>query len=80
MVRPFRAVLVGRPKSEPCYACLDPAELHRVFPLGTTVERATTVAMKQDATGLERPNTATETLRAEVDHLRQVGEMLRSLA
>jgi hypothetical protein len=54
---------------------LDPAELHRVFP----VERAATVSVKQDATGLERPETAAETdLRAEVAHLRQVGELLRS--
>jgi hypothetical protein len=58
---------------------IDPAELHRVFPLGTGEGRSTPIAVKQDATNLERAETAAETaLRAEVDHLRQVGELLRN--
>src|SRR3954451_6871862 len=44
---------------------IDPAELHRVFPLGTASERPAPVSLKHNATGLERPDTDTETaLRA----------------
>jgi excisionase family DNA binding protein len=51
------------------------AELYRVFPPGTAAERAGPVSLKHDATGVERDETAL--LRAEIDNLRQIGEMLR---
>lgn len=55
---------------------IDPAELYRVYPPETIEERATARAVKQDAT----PETANEPalLRAEIDSLRQMGELLRS--
>ena len=55
---------------------LDPAELHRVFPLGTGQGRATSASVKQDATALERAETAA--LQAQIDSLRQIGELLRN--
>ena len=55
---------------------IDPAELHRVFPLGTGEGRATTVSVKRDATALERTETAL--LQAQIERLFQVGEMLRN--
>lgn len=55
---------------------IDPAELHRVFPLGTGQGRATTVPLTRDATALERAETAL--LQAQIDNLRQIGELLRN--
>jgi hypothetical protein len=50
---------------------IDPAELHRVFPLGTGQGRAT----EQDATALLAE---TALLQAQIDNLRQMGELLRN--
>src|SRR5258706_10393920 len=48
-----------------------PAELYRVFPLGTGQGRAT----EQDATALLAE---TALLQAQIDNLRQMGELLRN--
>jgi hypothetical protein len=50
---------------------IDPAELHRVFPLGTGQGRAT----EQDATAILAE---TALLQAQIDNLRQMGELLRN--
>jgi hypothetical protein len=50
---------------------IDPAELHRVFPLGTGQGRAN----EQDATALLAE---TALLQAQIDNLRQMGELLRN--
>ena len=50
---------------------IDPAELHRVFPLGTGQGRAT----EQDATGLLAEMSL---LQAQIDNLRQMGELLHN--
>ncbi len=50
---------------------IDPAELYRVFPLGTGQGRAT----EQDATALLAE---TALLQAQIDNLRQMGELLRN--
>src|SRR6478736_3454868 len=55
---------------------IDPAELHRVFSLGTGEARATTVSVKRDATNLERAETAST--QAQIDRLFQVGELIRN--
>lgn len=56
---------------------IDPAELHRVFPIvGTGQGRDTAASVKQDATALERAETAA--LQAQIDSLRQIGELLRT--
>lgn len=56
-----------------------PAELHRAYPIETPAERATAVAVTHDATSGTPAETPPETaLRAEIDALRQVGELLRS--
>jgi RPA family protein len=54
---------------------IDPAVLHRVFSLGTE-GRATTVSVKQDATDLERAETAL--MQAQINRLFQVGELIRN--
>ena len=50
---------------------IDPADLHRVFPLGTGQGRAA----EQDATALLAE---TALLQAQIDNLRQMGELLRN--
>jgi hypothetical protein len=55
---------------------IDPAELHRVFPVKTPVERGGDVAEKQVAT--IETSSETPLLRAEIDSLRAMGELLRS--
>lgn len=54
---------------------IDPAELHRVFPLGTGQGRAVTASVKRDATVLERAEMAL--LEAQIDNLKQMGDLLR---
>ena len=75
----WRAVKAGRvsaTKTDTGDYQIDPAELHRVFPLGTGEGRATTASVKRDATALERTETAL--LQAQIERLFQVGEMLRN--
>src|SRR6478752_1938993 len=74
----WRAVNSGRLSATRTYTGdyqIDPAALHRVFSLGTE-GRATTVSVKQDATDLERAETAL--MRAQINRLFQVGELIRN--
>ena len=74
----WRAVNSGRLSATRTYTGdyqIDPAELHRVFSLGTE-GRATTVSVKRDATDLERAETAL--MQAQIDRLFQVGELIRN--
>ena len=71
----WRAVNSGRLSATRTYTGdyqIDPAELHRVFSLGTE-GRATTVSVKRDATDLERA-----LMQAQIDRLFQVGELIRN--
>jgi hypothetical protein len=72
----WRAVNSGRLSVTRTYTGdyqIDPAELHRVFSLGTGEARATPVSAKRDATELERAETAMQ-----IDRLFQVGEIIRN--
>ena len=74
----WRAVNSGRLSAARSYTGdyqIDPAELHRVFSLGTE-GRATTVSVKEDAAGLDRAETAL--MQAQIDRLFQVGELIRN--
>jgi hypothetical protein len=74
----WRAVNSGRLSATRTYTGdyqIDPAELHRVFSLGTE-GRATTVSVKPDATDLKRAETAL--MQAQIDRLFQVGELIRN--
>jgi len=77
----WRAVNSGRLSATRTYTGdyqIDPAELHRVFSLGTGEARATPVSakrevsVKRDATELARAETALQ-----IDRLFQVGEVIR---
>lgn len=54
---------------------IDPAELHRVFPIGTAEQRVSTAAAKRDATAADRAGTAV--LEVEIAGLKAMAEMLR---
>jgi hypothetical protein len=74
----WRAVNSGRLSATRTYTGdyqIDPAELHRVFSLGTE-GRATIVSVKPDATDLKRAETAL--MQAQIDRLFQVGELIRN--
>ena len=74
----WRAVNSGRLSATRTYTGdyqIDPAELHRVFSLGTE-GRATTVSVKQDAMAMERTETAS--MQAQIDRLFQVGKLIRN--
>ena len=72
----WRAVNSGRLSATRTYTGdyqIDPAELHRVFSLGTGEARAAPVSVKRDA---ERAETAS--MQAQIDRLFQVGELIRN--
>src|SRR4030095_15670741 len=74
----WRAVNSGRLSATRTYTGdyqIDPAELHRVFSLGTE-GRATIVSVKPDATDMIRAETAL--MQAQIDRLFQVGELIRN--
>ena len=75
----WRAVNSGRLSATRTYTGdyqIDPAELHRVFSLGTGEARAAPVSVNRDATNLERAETAS--MQAQIDRLFQVGELIRN--
>ena len=75
----WRAVNSGRLSATRTYTGdyqIDPAELHRVFSLGTGERRATTVSVKRDAMAMERAET--DLMQAQIDRLFQVGELIRN--
>ena len=75
----WRAVNFGRLSATRTYSGdyqIDPAELHRVFSLGTGEGRATTVSVKGDAIAMERAET--DLMQAQIDRLFQVGELIRN--
>jgi hypothetical protein len=78
----WRAIKAGRisaTRTDTGEFQIDPAELFRVYPIETAAERADPVSVKRDAMAETATETPTETvLRAEIDALRQVGELLRS--
>ena len=54
---------------------IDPAELHRVFPIGTAEQRVSNAAAKRSATAADHPGTAV--LEVEIAGLKAMAEMLR---
>jgi hypothetical protein len=75
----WRAVNSGRLSAKRTYTGdyqIDPAELHRIFSLGTGEGRATTVSVKRDAMAMERAET--DLMQAQIDRLFQVGELIRN--
>jgi hypothetical protein len=70
----WRAIKAGRlsaTKNDTGEFQIDPAELHRVFPIGTGEQRGSNASVKRDATAADRAATA------EIAGLKAMGEMLR---
>lgn len=74
----WRAIKAGRlsaTKNDTGEFQIDPAELHRVFPIATAEQRASNAAAKRDATAADHAGTAV--LQVEIAGLKAMAEMLR---
>lgn len=74
----WRAIKAGRlsaAKNDTGEFQIDPAELHRVFPIGTTEQRSGNASAKRDATAADR--SATAVLDMEIAGLKAMAELLR---
>lgn len=71
----WRAIKAGRlsaTKNDTGEFQIDPAELHRVFPIGTVEARVSNAAAKRDATAV-----GTAVLEAEIAGLKAMADLLR---
>lgn len=74
----WRAIKAGRlsaTRTDTGEFQIDPAELHRVFPIGTGEARISNASAKRDATAADRVGTAV--LETEIAGLKAMAELLR---
>jgi hypothetical protein len=74
----WRAIKAGRlsaTRTDTGEFQIDPAELHRVFPIGTGEQRAGNASVKRDATAADGAGMAV--LEAEIAGLKAMAELLR---